>query len=238
MSAATRSLFSTAVTPGAAHACRLTGMDLPYDRFVTAQIAADLLPVAEAEQADGPPLAALVRARVELAITVGASSALTEAIVAVRVDVPASVQRLEMAGVHWHVYSPTGPLGLLWPGQWRRLHRKLCVVDGAIGFCGGINILDDFHDPNHGPLSAPRLDFAVQVSGPLVAHMHEAMVVLWRRVVAMQRLRRAHLRGSLMSLRASGTGAAVPVRPRCWGCRWASAPFPCLPMPRGVRLKM
>ena len=40
------------------------------------------------------------------------------------------------------------------------------------------------------------------------------MVVLWRRVVAMQRLRRAHLRGSLMSLRASGTGAAVPVRPR------------------------
>ena len=36
---------------------------------------------------------------------------------------PASVQRLEMAGVHWNVYSPTGRLGLLWPGQWRRLHR-------------------------------------------------------------------------------------------------------------------
>ena len=42
------------------------------------------------------------------------------------------VQRLE-AGVHWRVYSPPGPLGLLWPGKWRRLHRKLCVVDGAGG---------------------------------------------------------------------------------------------------------
>jgi cardiolipin synthase A/B len=54
--------------------------------------------------------------------------------------------RFQLAGVQWNVYSPTGPLGLLWPGQWRRLHRKLCVVDGAVGFCGGINVLDDFHD--------------------------------------------------------------------------------------------
>src|SRR6187551_3791499 len=44
--------------------------------------------------------------------------------------------RLELAGVHWVVYSPVGVLGLLWPGQWRRLHRKLCVVDQRVGFCG------------------------------------------------------------------------------------------------------
>lgn len=118
--------------------------------------------------------------------------------------------RFQLAGVQWHVYSPTGPLGLLWPGQWRRLHRKLCVVDGAIGFCGGINLLDDFHDPNHGPLQAPRLDFAVRVMGPLVAPMHDTMERLWRRIVAMQRLRRAQLTGSITSLRASGTRAALP----------------------------
>lgn len=123
---------------------------------------------------------------------------------------PASVQRLEMAGVHWHVYSPPGPLGLLWPGQWRRLHRKLCVVDGVVGYCGGINILDDFHDPNHGVLQAPRFDFAVRVTGPLVAGMQETMEKLWRRIEALRRLRSAHLRGSLMSLRASGTRAAMP----------------------------
>ncbi|HVE52054.1 MAG TPA: cardiolipin synthase ClsB, partial [Ramlibacter sp.] len=123
---------------------------------------------------------------------------------------PALLQRLEMAGVHLHVYSPTGALGLLWPGQWRRLHRKLCVVDGSVGFCGGINILDDFHDPNHGALEAPRLDFAVRVTGPLVAPMQDTMERLWRRIEAVRRLRSAHLRGTLTSLRASGTRAAVP----------------------------
>ena len=67
------------------------------------------------------------------------------------------------------VYAPLRRFGLLWPGSWRRLHRKLCVVDGETAFCGGINILDDFHDPNHGALESPRFDFAVKVSGPLVA---------------------------------------------------------------------
>ncbi|HZY15843.1 MAG TPA: phospholipase D-like domain-containing protein, partial [Ramlibacter sp.] len=124
-------------------------------------------------------------------------------------DVPAPLRhRLEFAGVQWQVYSPPGPFGLLWPGQWRRLHHKLCVVDAKVGFCGGINILDDFHDPNHGVLAAPRLDFAVQVTGPLVAAMHAAMERQWRRVVAVDRLRHARLRGSITSLRASGTRAA------------------------------
>lgn len=121
------------------------------------------------------------------------------------------LHRLALAGVQWHVYSPTGTLGLLWPGQWRRLHRKLCVVDRSLGFCGGINILDDFHDPNHGALQAPRLDFAVRLAGPLVADMHESMERLWRRIVAMRQLRQAQLTGSLTSLRASGTRAAVPM---------------------------
>ena len=118
--------------------------------------------------------------------------------------------RLELAGVQWHVYSPPGALGLLWPGQWRRLHRKLCVVDGVVGFCGGINVLDDFHDPNHGPLQAPRLDFAVRITGPLVERMQETMERLWRRIVALRQLRQAKLTGSLMSLRASGTREAMP----------------------------
>ena len=62
-------------------------------------------------------------------------------------------KRFDVAGVEWHVYSPLGALGLLIPSRWRRLHRKLCVVDGQMAFCGGINILDDWHDPHHGPLS-------------------------------------------------------------------------------------
>ena len=62
------------------------------------------------------------------------------------------------------------------------MHRKLCVGDGRVGFCGGINLLDDFQDPNHGTLDQPRFDFAVRVEGPLVADMHETMNRLWARL--------------------------------------------------------
>jgi cardiolipin synthase len=68
----------------------------------------------------------------------------------------------------------------------RRLHRKLAVVDGRIGFCGGINIID------HGDLrgnAPPRLDYAVSVEGPLVADMHAAARTLWIRT-AWTQLRR------------------------------------------------
>ncbi len=89
--------------------------------------------------------------------------------------------RLEGAGVDWRVFGVLGRFGVLWPGNWRRMHRKLCVVDEATAFCGGINILDDLHDPNHGVLQFPRFDFAVRVQGPLAADMHAAMVRLWVR---------------------------------------------------------
>jgi cardiolipin synthase A/B len=117
---------------------------------------------------------------------------------------PAWAGRFDQAGVQWRVYAPLGWLGILWLGSWRRLHRKLCVVDGQVAFCGGINILDDFHDPNHGPLESPRLDFAVRVTGPLVAQMHAAMVQLWLRMRAMQEIGRARVADMLQALRAPG----------------------------------
>ena len=132
---------------------------------------------------------------------------------------PAWQQRLADAGVDWRVYAPLGRLGVLWPGNWRRLHRKLCVVDGQVAFCGGINILDDFHDPNHGALQAPRLDFAVRVAGPLVLQVQAAMAQLWLRVQAMGDIRKAWLSGALESLRASNAArqladqAAPPQQP-------------------------
>jgi cardiolipin synthase len=124
---------------------------------------------------------------------------------------PAWEHRLQQAGVQWRVYSPPGRLGLLWPGQWRRLHRKLCVVDGAIGFCGGINILDDFHDPNHGALPSPRLDFALRVTGPLVAQMLDTMARQWLRVGAASEPRQ--LAGLLELLRPRAWPATRPPLP-------------------------
>ena len=122
-------------------------------------------------------------------------------------------ERLLDAGVDWRVYAPLGRLGMLWPGSWRRLHRKLCVVDGQVAFCGGINILDDFHDPNHGPLQAPRFDFAVRVTGPLVIEAQAAMAQLWLRMQAMRDIRKAWLAGALDSLRASAVTRSPDTSP-------------------------
>ncbi|MBN8503905.1 MAG: cardiolipin synthase ClsB [Burkholderiales bacterium] len=69
----------------------------------------------------------------------------------------------------------------LQPGQLRRLHLKLCVVDGAQAFVGGINVIDDRLDLNHGPLDAPRLDFAVGFEGPAVAQVDAQLRRLWAR---------------------------------------------------------
>jgi cardiolipin synthase len=103
--------------------------------------------------------------------------------------VPASWRdRLQRAGVDWQVYAPVGSLGVLWPGSWRRLHRKLCVVDSEVAFCGGINILDDMHDPGHGHLPAPRLDFAVRIRGPLVAQVRHTIRQVWQRLRAVHSL--------------------------------------------------
>ena len=109
--------------------------------------------------------------------------------------VPATwAARLTVAGVQWRVFQPLGQVGLLIPSRWRRLHRKLCVVDGAVGFCGGINLIDDHDDVALGRLEQPRLDYALQVSGPLVADMQEAMEQFWWRLQAVRAARQRAFR--------------------------------------------
>jgi cardiolipin synthase A/B len=116
---------------------------------------------------------------------------------------PAWQQRWNQAGVHWRQFLPLGRLGLLIPGRWRRMHRKLCVVDGLVAFCGGINILDDYRDPNYGTLESPRFDFAVRVMGPLVMDVHSAMVQFWARLQATRQLRELHFREASQTIAAA-----------------------------------
>ena len=101
-------------------------------------------------------------------------------------------QRWDRAGVYWLRFSPLGRLGLLVPSHWRRLHRKLAVVDRTLAFCGGINILDDYSGLSDEQPRLARFDFAVQVQGPLVADVHATMAQLWDRSLASQRLRQGH----------------------------------------------
>jgi cardiolipin synthase A/B len=91
------------------------------------------------------------------------------------------VQRFKAAGVQLLTYEPIVTLGIFLPSQWRRLHRKLCVIDSDVAYCGGINVLDDWHDPSYGALAAPRFDFSVRVSGAIAKDVHQATRMLWER---------------------------------------------------------
>ena len=125
---------------------------------------------------------------------------------------PEWAARFDQAGVRWRIFAPLGRLGLLIPSRWRRLHRKLCVVDGLVAFCGGINVLDDFHDPNYGPLTAPRFDFAVRVSGPLVQDVHHALALFWARLEVGRTVRQPDLQAAWQSLHQVVVAGLQPAR--------------------------
>ena len=86
------------------------------------------------------------------------------------------------SGVRLEVFRPLDRwYAWLQPGQLRRLHQKLCVCDQTLAFVGGINIIDDRNDLNHGWGPMPRLDFAVAVQGPTAAATHATARAMWLR---------------------------------------------------------
>lgn len=106
--------------------------------------------------------------------------------------------RWRNAGVQCRFFSPLGTARIWFPSRWRRLHRKLCVIDEQVAFCGGINVLDDFYDPHiQGTLQHPRLDYAVRLRGPLVADIHTTMAQLWWRLEVSGNLRARRIGAAL-----------------------------------------
>lgn len=59
-----------------------------------------------------------------------------------------------------------------------RNHRKLLVVDGAIGFTGGLNIDERYWRPEHPAKAYSDLHF--RVTGPAVAHLAEVFADDWQ----------------------------------------------------------
>lgn len=95
-------------------------------------------------------------ARVDLSIDGFGSPDLSEGFVA----------SLVQAGVRLHVFDPAPRLWGWRTNMFRRLHRKIVVVDAECAFVGGINYSVD-HLMDHGPHA--KQDYAVQIEGPLVA---------------------------------------------------------------------
>ena len=95
---------------------------------------------------------------------------------------PTIRQWLALSGVQLEIFRPLDRwYSWLQPGQLRRLHQKMCTVDGEVAFVGGINVIDDKHDLSHGWCEQPRLDFAVELRGPLAQAVQSATRAMWAR---------------------------------------------------------
>lgn len=85
-------------------------------------------------------------------------------------------QCLARGGVQLLFFRPERRLLNLDRQRLRRLHRKVAVIDGRVGFVGGINILDDVD----GPGERPRYDYALRVEGPVVEDLRRLVAHEWR----------------------------------------------------------
>ncbi|HEU5294780.1 MAG TPA: cardiolipin synthase ClsB [Burkholderiaceae bacterium] len=81
---------------------------------------------------------------------------------------PELLAPLADAGVDVRAYEPMRGLLGRRLNVFRRMHRKLLVVDGAVAFVGGINYSVD-HLAEYG--AKAKQDYAVEVAGPLVAQV-------------------------------------------------------------------
>jgi len=77
----------------------------------------------------------------------------------------AFVHSLTSLGVRFIYYDPRPRVLGMRTNLFRRLHRKIVVIDGVIAFVGGINYSAE-HNVSFGPQA--KQDYAVEVKGPIV----------------------------------------------------------------------
>ncbi len=119
---------------------------------------------------------------------------------------PSLASMLAAGGVRLMKYRPEVAPWQFRLHRLRRLHRKICHVDGRVAFVGGINLIDDMNTPRHKP---PRVDFAVRVEGPMLAPIVMSMQRLWALVELTQFDRsEVPLFPVAISTRVAGTQAA------------------------------
>ena len=88
------------------------------------------------------------------------------------------IEQMQQAGVELKTYNPPRPWTI---GRLNnRTHRKIIVVDGRIGFTGGVGVADQWlgngEDPEH------WRDTHFRVEGPVVAQMQAAFMDNWTEV--------------------------------------------------------
>jgi cardiolipin synthase len=98
----------------------------------------------------------------------------------------AFLDRLRKAGAHVLAYNPgltTDAGNLVSPND--RDHRKILVIDGRVGFVGGVN-LDPVYEireaaPGSGPDNSVWRDIDAEIEGPAVAQLQRLFLHTWRK---------------------------------------------------------
>ncbi|MEA3251587.1 MAG: cardiolipin synthase ClsB [Pseudomonadota bacterium] len=94
------------------------------------------------------------------------------------------IDELTAAGVRLHIYDPKPRRLGMRTNLFRRLHRKIVVVDGETAYMGGINFGAD-HLPEKYEMA--KQDYAVRVNGPIVNDIRSAAKALLLKHHAVQR---------------------------------------------------
>lgn len=158
----------------------LDGGDEAYPKMVEAIDSADrsitmLTYIFRFDAAGSPVADALARARergVEIRVLVDALGSVHEG-----APIIEHLRRLELTV---ELFIPTTRPGWMRYANLRN-HRKVMVIDGLVGFTGGMNVLDDFLDPCNNAQAKGKgcRDVHFRVEGPLVTTLQQAFADDW-----------------------------------------------------------
>ena len=93
---------------------------------------------------------------------------------------PRYIGELTEAGINIHVFDPARRVFGLRSKLFRRMHRKILLIDGECAFIGGINYSAD-HLGDYGPMA--KQDYALEVQGPVVADIHRDVLRMLKPVI-------------------------------------------------------
>ncbi|TWG96449.1 cardiolipin synthase [Nocardioides sp. J9] len=90
------------------------------------------------------------------------------------------LKRLRGTGIQWHPMLPIKPLR----GRFRRPdlrnHRKILVVDGAVGFTGSLNLTEPgYNNPRNHKLGREWVELMVRLEGPVVGGLNAVFASDW-----------------------------------------------------------
>jgi cardiolipin synthase len=95
-------------------------------------------------------------------------------------DYKRTIKRLTAMGAHWQLMLPVQPFRGRYQRPDLRNHRKLLVVDGAVGFMGSQNVIDrSYNKKSNIRRGLKWKELVVRLEGPIVAGLNAIFITDW-----------------------------------------------------------